>query len=275
MTALPVSIDGAIVAAGEARVPALDLGFTQGLSAFDTLLAEDGRAHFVERHQARLRATCAFLAIDVPAQTLLHERLAQYLARLPRTPLAVRTTVTRGSAGSPSATVLAARAFEPAPASGVLLVVEERFTLAGDALDQHKTSNRARHHLAREAARELGAFDALLSNARGELVDATSANVWARIDGTLVTPPLGSGALDGVVRAVLLEDLARAGERVHERSLARADLARADEVFLTSSLHRVAGVRAIRGLVADLPGPAGPSARRALDLVREAERRAR
>jgi branched-subunit amino acid aminotransferase/4-amino-4-deoxychorismate lyase len=59
---------------------------------------------------------------------------------------------------------------------------------------------------------------------------------------------------------------------VHERALDRAELARADEIFLTNSLHRVVGVRAITGVVSDLPGPRGPSARAALDLLLAAER---
>lgn len=267
--ALPVSVDGVIVAARDARVSALDAGFTQGLAAFDTLRAEAGRMPFRERHVERLRTTCAYLEIEVPANGLLERRLDEYVVHLPATPLAVRTTVTRGGA-----VILAARAFDPAPEGGAVLVIERRFALAGDELDRHKTSGRARHALAREAARSEGAFDALLSHVDGDLADATSANLWARLDGAIVTPPLGRGALEGVVRAVLLSELSRSGEPVRERAVQRADLARATEVFLTNSVHRVVGVRAITGLVSDLPGLAGPSARRALDLVLAAERRA-
>jgi branched-chain amino acid aminotransferase len=272
VSAFPVSVDGRIVGVDEARVSALDAGLTQGLAAFDTLLAEDGRARLLDRHCARLRATCAFLSLDVPAHGVLERRLAEYLQRLPRSPIAVRTTVTRGSDGSSSTMIVTARAFEPAPADGAELVVEERFALAGDALDGHKTTSRARHALARETARAAGAFDALLSNARGEIVDATSANVFALVDGVLATPPLGTGALDGVVRGVLLEGLVRAGGPVQQRPLARADMARAREVFLTNSLHRVVPVTAIRGLATGLEGAAGACARRASALVLEAER---
>jgi branched-subunit amino acid aminotransferase/4-amino-4-deoxychorismate lyase len=262
--ALPVSIDGVIVPAHEARILVSDPAFTQGLSAFDTLLVEAGRAHLRDRHLRRLRATCAFLHVDERALVRLEEWLAGLVERLPATPLAVRTTVTRDGR-----IVITARVFDPVPADGVVLAIEPHLRLSGDDLDRHKTSSRARLALAREAARARGAFDALLCHADGDVVDATSANVWVHLDGEIVTPPLARGALAGVVRGVLLEDLGV----VRERSLALTDLARAAEVFVTSSLHRVAGVRSILGCVDGLGGQDGVLARRALEIVRSAERR--
>ncbi len=270
---LPVSVDGAIVGARAAHVSALDTTFTQGLGAFDTLLVERGVARFRERHLERLRGTCAFLALESAAIERIEEWLGQYVAVLPLEPLAVRTTVTRGFAGGAGTIVIAARRFDPAPPAGVTLSVEGRFALAGDELDRHKTTSRGRYALARESAVRGGAFDALVCHRDGDVADATSANVWARVGGELVTPPVARGALPGIVRAVLQAELARAGETVHERPLRIAELARAEEVFLTNSLHRVVGVSAVTGFAERLPGSRGDTMRRALGLVIAAEPR--
>jgi branched-chain amino acid aminotransferase len=270
---LPVGVDGQIVAADAARISALDATFTQGLGAFDTLLVEDGVAHFRARHLARLHAACTFLGLDTTALSRLDEWIDGYIAVLPKTALGMRATVTRGADGAAGTIVLAARTFERAPAAGVTLGIERRFALCGDVIERHKTTSRARHALAHEAARRAGAFDALLCHTDGDVADATTANVWVHVDGALVTPPVDRGALPGIVRGVLLEEMNRAGDGVHERPLALSDLERADEIFLTSSLQRVVGVRSITDLVDGLPGADGPACRHARALVVAAERR--
>jgi len=67
----------------------------------------------------------------------------------------------------------------------------------------------------------------------------------------LVTPPLASGALAGVTRALVLE-----WTEAVERDVTPAMLLAADEVFLTSSTRDVQGVHAVGDdEYADAPGP--------------------
>jgi 4-amino-4-deoxychorismate lyase len=77
--------------------------------------------------------------------------------------------------------------------------------------------------------------EALMLNERGEIVSATMANIFWVTDGTVFTPTLSTGAMDGVTRAAVI-DLAGKHfipviEGVHELS----DLTEADEIFLTSA----------------------------------------
>jgi branched-subunit amino acid aminotransferase/4-amino-4-deoxychorismate lyase len=98
------------------------------------------------------------------------------------------------------------------------------------------------------------------------VLEATVANVFLALDGELVTPPLDTGVLPGIVRGVLLADLERrlvpAVRGVVERPVVTEDLARASEVLLTSSLVGVLGADRILGTVAaaHLPGRQGPVA---------------
>ncbi len=98
-----------------------------------------------------------------------------------------------------------------------------------------------------ERAHELDLDEMVLLNERGELSECTSANIFIVQGNKAWTPPLRSGCLPGVTRAVLLEEL-RAGVDVCERTLFPADLEAADEVFLTSTTRELLPVVSIEGL---------------------------
>ena len=71
------------------------------------------------------------------------------------------------------------------------------------------------------------------------------------LDGQVVTPPLSSGCLAGVTRALLLE-----WTDAVERDIPMSELGRAEEVFLTSSTRDVDGVHAVDERCLDgAPGP--------------------
>ena len=99
-----------------------------------------------------------------------------------------------------------------------------------------------------ERARELGLDEVVLLNERGEVSECTSANIFAVEGGSVWTPPLASGCLPGVTRAVLLEEIHALGLRIGEKALLPAELESADEVFLTSTTREVMPVISIQGL---------------------------
>ena len=99
-----------------------------------------------------------------------------------------------------------------------------------------------------ERAHEQGFDEVVLLNERGEVAECTSANIFA-ISGTNVwTPPLSSGCLPGVTRAVLLEEIQVPGLSVVEKKLMPADLESADEVFITSTTRELLPVASVDGL---------------------------
>ena len=102
-------------------------------------------------------------------------------------------------------------------------------------------------------AEEAGADEALFFNARGELCEAATANVFVVKDGMLLTPPLVSGCLPGTMRERVM-----CRHPVREDVLTAADVEAADEVFLTSATRGVVPVAAIDGRDAT----AGPVAER-------------
>jgi branched-chain amino acid aminotransferase len=89
----------------------------------------------------------------------------------------------------------------------------------------------------------------VLLNERGEVSECTSANIFVAQGGSVYTPPLSSGCLPGVTRAVLIEEIRpSSGLRVTEKTLFPADLESADEVFITSTTRELLPVVEIQGL---------------------------
>jgi len=94
----------------------------------------------------------------------------------------------------------------------------------------------------------------VLLNERGEVAECTAANVFCVRAGQVFTPPLSSGCLEGVTRAVLLEIGPGAGVPIEERALRPEELLAADEVFISSTNRSVLAV----GEIEDHRIPAAP-----------------
>ena len=99
---------------------------------------------------------------------------------------------------------------------------------------------------AAEAQRE-GFDEVVLLNERGEISECTSANLFIVTKGKVLTPPLASGCLPGVTRAVLLEEIRLPGLSINEKTLLPDDVESADEVFITSTTRELLPVHSIEG----------------------------
>lgn len=259
-----VWLDGGLVEAARARIDPADRGFLLADGLFETIRVRDGLPERLDAHLARLRAGAGVLGLPIPAtDDALASAMAEVAAANALPEAALRLTLTRGPGprglvppADPRPTLLIAAAPPPPPSPPARVVVaattrrNER-----SPLSRLKTLNYLDAVLARREAAARGADDALMLNTRDRLAEATAANLFAVVDGALLTPPVEDGALPGVRRAELI---ARLG--AEERALLPADLARATEAFLTTSL----GVRAVvavdgRPLGDGAPGPLSAS----------------
>ncbi|MGB7503706.1 MAG: aminodeoxychorismate synthase component I [Azonexus sp.] len=77
--------------------------------------------------------------------------------------------------------------------------------VSGDPLRRHKTTARLLYDAALGCLEpDLPVFDVVFLNERGEVAEGARSNVFVERDGVLLTPPLASGALPGVLRAELM-----------------------------------------------------------------------
>lgn len=99
-----------------------------------------------------------------------------------------------------------------------------------DVFLYHKTTRRDVYERALAGAE--GVDDVLLVNERGEITEATIANVVVELDGELLTPPLDSGLLPGTMRAALLRE-----GRIRERAVRVEELANCTGLWLINSVR--------------------------------------
>jgi branched-chain amino acid aminotransferase len=245
-------LNGALV--DEARIDPADRGFTLGDGVFETIRVIGGRPRHLARHFERLHDGAGVLGFAVPHdETSLAHALDGLLAACGLTEATLRMTVTRGPAprgvlppASPGPTVLvtAAPAGTPVgPARLAVASVTRRNEFS--PLSRIKSLNYLDNILARQEAADLGADDAVLLNTKGRVAETTIANLFAVIDGVVVTPPVAEGALPGIARSLVLKAL-----DVVERPLAVQELYRAREIVLTNSLG-VRPVASVDGIAMD------------------------
>jgi branched-subunit amino acid aminotransferase/4-amino-4-deoxychorismate lyase len=235
------SVNGVTTRAADARISIFDRGLLYGDAIYTTVKVVDGRLLFWERHLDRLRD--AFGALRFPPSALEIDFRALALRVVDaneRDDCAVRITVTRGvadEAGPPGVTHVVT-AWLPAPRRPFLdaiTVPESR-----DALRFVKTASRVTATLARMAAGEAGADEAIFTVDQS-LVEATCHNLIAVENGALCTPPLAAVGLPGIARAVLAARLALDEARVPATT--------EGPVYLTNTLHGPIPLRRLDGRV--------------------------
>jgi len=102
--------------------------------------------------------------------------------------------------------------------------------------------------LAKQAAREQGAREAWLVDARGHVTEGASSNAWiVSRDGKLITHPLGNDILPGITRSVVIDVIRAQGLAFEERSFTVEEAYGAREAFITSASQIVLPVVSING----------------------------
>lgn len=247
-----------ILVDGDARgeVPADDRGLCYGDGAFETMRVAGGVAPWLARHHARLAATCAALGFDAPDAATLAGEIAHVAAGTDR--VVAKVIVTRGSGGrgyAPPAMarprrIVMAHPWPTHPAerwSDGIRVVTGRTRLAREApLAGAKHLGRVAQVLARAETHDPAIAEVLLLDTAGAVVECTASNLFAVVDGALLTPPITGAGVAGIARAWILEHADAFGGAA-ERPLVPADLARATELFVCNSIVGVWPVHELDG----------------------------
>lgn len=233
-----------------------DESLLRGSVAFETVRSYAGVPFLLDRHLERFARSIDALAL--PAADGVEELVAQavgasppdHVLRLYRTEQILVATTASLPAG-----------LEEERTHGMSLRSIDVGAPAALLAGTKSTSYGAAFAARREAARR-GADEAVFV-AGGMVLECTTANIWWRRGDELYTPATGAGVLGGVTRSLLLEL-----EPAHEGVYAYADVLRADEVFVTSSIREVMPVVELDGqTVGDgRPGPAAVRLQAALRL---------
>jgi branched-chain amino acid aminotransferase len=229
-------------------------GFLTGWGVFSTIRVYDGVMFAFERHFARMRHDAQKMRVPFPKdQAWLEERLYKLIRANNAENATLRVNVVRnhggifqGHASKPEFDLVVFTANVNAWGDSVRLGVVRHGRHAANEFAGVKYISWAQNLTWYERCHEEGWDEVVLLNEREEVSECTSANIFIAKDGQVYTPPISSGCLPGVTRAVLLEELGPG--RVKEKTLFLKDLEAADEVFITSTTRELLPVVKIEGL---------------------------
>jgi D-alanine transaminase len=262
-------VNGAYVPHAHARVHVEDRGYQFADGVYEVIFVAHGRLIDRDLHLDRLARSLGELRIAAPiGRPALLAVLAEMVVRNRRRHGLIYIQVTRGTArrehafppaGTRPALVITLRRAPPPPASldgwGVAAITrpDERW-----ARCDIKSTSLLANVLAKQAAREAGAYEAILIDGTGMVTEAATSSVWiVDADGALITRPLSHAILPGCTRLALMGELDAAGLAFQERAFSLSELRAAGEVFITSASSFVRPILRLDGapVGSGTPGP--------------------
>lgn len=235
-----VYVDGEFVPWDRAMIPVDDLAVLRGYAVCDIMRTFEGVPYFLDEHIQRLMNSAAKIGLDLPwSGREIKEVVTRVLEKNPDLDEAnIRIIITGGSSpdfftpGNAPRLIVMATDILPLPlewyTKGVKVITHYEERTMPDA----KVTDYIPAALALKKAKARGAVEAIYVNGENLALEATTSNLFAFIDNTLVTP--ATGVLKGITRKAVLS-LAADLFDISERPLPLDDLLRAEEVFITGT----------------------------------------
>jgi branched-chain amino acid aminotransferase len=279
---MKIYIDGEFYDKENAKISVFDHGLLYGDGVFEGIRFYNGRVFRLEEHIARLFDSAKAICLDIgmsPAAT--SEALLETIRRNELRDGYVRLVVTRGvgdlglnPANCPRATVFIIASkitlYPPDKYENGLHVVTcaTRRIPHGALSPMVKSLNYLNNILAKIEAAQAGAGEGLMLNEQGYVAECTGDNIFTVKNGRIFTPPISSGALAGVTRAVVFEIAAELEIPISEPEMTRYDIYTAEECFLTGTAAEVIPVVLLDNRVIGTGSP-GPVTKRLIARFHE------
>ena len=253
----------ALLPVDKVRLSPGQAGLICGWGIFTTLRISRGEAFAYERHWRRLEKDATITRIPLTytaAKVRVH--LHEVIRANKVTEGAARIYFVYNSVGywqspelRPQVDLIITTAGLPEHRHVVRLALREHGRHAASPLAGVKSISWLNNVWAVAEAQKEGYDEVVMLNERAEVAECTSANIFAVKEGKILTPPLSSGCLEGVTRAILMEIAPDAGLPVVEQALRAEELYSAEEVFISSTNRNLINVNEIAGHQIPAPGP--------------------
>ena len=253
-----ICLNGTFLPREEAAIPISDGGLLFGDTLFETLKARGDKIFLLLQHLDRLQQSAEWLDFPCDRQKI-ELSLRQMAAALQSPTSRIRLTLSRGD--------FTGLAWPPSAQGRFLITATEYIELTDDErqagvacsiapnqrvnptshLPQMKRGNYIDCLYAANYARQSGAREALFIDQQQNILEGATSNLFAIIDDRLVTPPIGSLILNGIMRQQVIKAAAELGILAIKRDLPFKELMQAEEIFLTNSLFDIFPVASIDG----------------------------
>jgi branched-chain amino acid aminotransferase len=275
-TADLIWLNGEFVAWEDAKVHVLTHAMHYGTGVFEGIRAyetEGGTGIFRHQdHLDRLEASAKLYYMDMPwSKEQLREVTHELIARNGFKSCYIRPLVWRGYGpmglnplDNPVEAMIAvwewgAYLGEEGKRNGVRGRVSSYRRISSDSLIPHSKAcgQYLNSVLAKIESLKAGYEEAILLDDKGYVCEGSGENIFVIKDGRISTPPQAAAILDGINRKSCMQIARDLGYEVVERNLVRAELALADEVFLTGTAAELTPLREVDDLPIGegIPGP--------------------
>ncbi|MDE2343391.1 MAG: D-amino-acid transaminase, partial [Betaproteobacteria bacterium] len=253
-------VSGRYVKLAEAAVNIEDRGYQFGDGIYEVFYAYRGRLidevlHFVRLERSRQEIGLAAPMGEAPLRVVIRELMRRNRVETGLIYLQLTRGVARRDHAFPvppprPALTLTVRP-KPEPPEELSGWGAAAITLADERWGRCdiKSTNLLPNVLAREAAKQAGALEAILFDSAGMVTEGASSSVWVvGADNVLRTRGLDHHVLPGCTRAAVLEDVAAEGLEFREEGVSLEALRGAREVFITSATSFVKPIIALDGV---------------------------
>lgn len=225
---------------------ATNRGVKYGDGFFESMTAFDNKICFLKDHFERIRKTASLLELDVEkagfTKELLNQSLDHFINYNQLTACAVRVQFfrSRGSKYTPDS-MDCDFYIEFSEKTYSKFSVEFKFEKSGlykehllqknSTLSPLKTSNSLLYVLAKSYIKKNNLNEVILFNNNLEIAEFSSSNIYLDMGDKILTPPLSSGCLDGIIRRQLLKPEAKERFHIQEFDLYESDLENAMAIY--------------------------------------------
>jgi branched-chain amino acid aminotransferase len=281
---LQIYIDGKFYPKSEAKISVYDHGLLYGDGVFEGIRAYNGVVFKLKEHIDRLYKSAHPIFLKIPlTKAELTEAVLETLRKNKLTNAYIRLVVTRGVGDlgldprkCPKATIiiiteplLQLHSAEKVENGINTIVTWVKRNPVDSATHEMKSLNYLNSILGKIEANNTGADEAICLDKTGYVVEGVGENIFIVRDGKLITPPVSSGALDGITRALIIRLTKKLEIEVIERNITPNELFTADEVFFTGTAAEVAPIREVNKRTIGMGKP-GPVTKRIMQLFEKA-----
>ena len=276
---LLVYIDGKFYPKSEAKISVYDHGLLYGDGVFEGIRAYNEIVFKLKEHIDRLYRSAHTIMLKIPmTKSEMTKAVLETLKKNNLKDAYIRLVVTRGVGDlgldprkCPKPTIFVIT--EPMLQLHAPEVKEKGITttitwVKRDSVDatthEIKSLNYLNSILGKIEANIVGVDEAICLDKTGFVCEGVGENIFIVKEGKILTPPISSGALDGITRTVIMRMAEKLGYTVIERNITPNELFTADEVFFTGTAAEVTPIRKINERVIG-KGKPGPITKRIME----------
>ncbi len=266
---LMIYINGTFYPKSEAKISVYDHGLLYGDGVFEGIRAYNGIIFKLKEHIDRLCRSAHPIFLEIPlTKEQLTKAVVETLRKNNLSSAYIRLVVTRGVGDlgldpqkCPKATIIIIT--EPdlvlhSPTKhekGISTIITwVRRNSVDAATHELKSLNYLNSILGKIEANNSGADEAICLDKSGYVCEGVGENIFIVRNGKILTPPLSSGALEGITRAFIIELAKKMRITVTERNITPNELFTADEAFFTGTAAEVAPIHDVNKRVIGLGG---------------------